>query len=36
MGAEEYLARFGFSEADLVEEVRGKLRRLLPPSETVH
>ena len=36
MGADEYLEMFGFTEAELVEEVRQKLWKYLPPSETVH
>ncbi len=36
MGADQYFAMFGFTEAELVDEVRERLKRYLPPSETIH
>lgn len=36
MGADEYLAMFGFTETELVDEVREQLKNLLPASETIH
>lgn len=36
MGADQYFEMFGFTEAELVDEVRERLKKHLPPSETIH